>query len=237
MHILLHDQPDARDVVRQCQDKLAGLDMVPEEWLHMTTQIVGFADEISSTEVEQMIHETRLRFAALAPVAVQLGRLWFHSEAVMLGIHPPQDLDPVREAIRDAVAESVRVHQLADEPEWTPHVSVAYSHGDGPAEPVLDALAARPEPRALRVHEVHLVEQVRVGRLYPWDVRTALTVGRFPARRRTLESLQPPLWGVSRQTRDRGGRSLLWVYERDAEPRGPSSICAQAEGAHAKGSR
>ncbi|GAA2638856.1 2'-5' RNA ligase family protein [Actinomadura fulvescens] len=179
-HVLLHDQGDARDVVRQCQDKLAGLaglDLIPEDWLHMTTQIVGFADEISPAEVERMLRETADRFATLKPVEVELGKLWLHSEAVMLGIRPPQALDPVREAIRYAVAGSVRVHQLADEPEWTPHVSVAYSHGDGPAKPVLDALAVRPEPRALRVHEVHLVEQMRVGRLYRWDMRAALPLG------------------------------------------------------------
>lgn len=179
-HILLDEQAEARELVRQCQDKLAGLpglSPVPPEWLHMTTQIVGFADEISEAEVDAMLTETAARFAGLAPVEVELGKLWFHSEAVMLGIRPPDGLTPVREAIRAAVATTVHAHQLADEPHWTPHVSVAYSHGDGPAAPIIEALALRPEPRPLRVAEVHLVEQVREGRLYRWERRAAVTLG------------------------------------------------------------
>ncbi|MFC5753855.1 2'-5' RNA ligase family protein [Actinomadura rugatobispora] len=110
-HILLHDQPEPRELVRQCQDKLAGLDgldLIPEEWLHMTTQIIGFADEISVAEVDAMLEGAAERLGALAPVEVELGKLWFHSEAIMLGVRPPQALDPVREALRDAVAASVR---------------------------------------------------------------------------------------------------------------------------------
>ena len=38
---------------------LAGLDMVPREWLHMTTLIAGFADEISSGQVEAMAGQAR----------------------------------------------------------------------------------------------------------------------------------------------------------------------------------
>ncbi|MFC6884126.1 MULTISPECIES: 2'-5' RNA ligase family protein [Actinomadura] len=179
-HILLDEQAEPRELVRQCQDKLAGLpglDPIPPEWLHMTTQIVGFADEIPEAEIDAMLTETAARFASLSPVEVELGKLWFHSEAVMLGIRPPDRLTPVREAIRDAVATTVRAHQLAYEPHWTPHVSVAYSHGDGPAAPIIEALALRPEPQPLRVAEVHLVEQVREGRLYRWERRAAIALG------------------------------------------------------------
>jgi 2'-5' RNA ligase len=179
-HILPDGQHEVRDLVRQCQDKLAGvggLDPVPPEWLHMTTQIVGFADEIGDDEAEGMVARTADRFASLAPVEVEIGKVWFHSEAVMLGIRPPLALHPVRAAIRASVAESVRVHQLADEPDWTPHISVAYSNSEGPAAPIIESLAAKPETRALRVGEVHLVEQIRADRSYRWDRRTTVKLG------------------------------------------------------------
>jgi hypothetical protein len=79
--------------------------------------------------------------------------------------------------VRAAVTEAVSVHQLADEPYWTPHLSIAYSHGDGPAAPVIAALADRPEPRPLTVREVHPVSQERTGRLYRWNCLTAATLG------------------------------------------------------------
>lgn len=67
--------------------------------------------------------------------------------------------------IREAIARTVTIHQLADQPEWTPHLSVAYSNADGPAEPVIAALEERPQPRALTVDRVHLVSQERTDRL------------------------------------------------------------------------
>jgi 2'-5' RNA ligase len=84
-HILLHDQPEPRELVRQYQDKLAGLDgldLIPAKWLHITTQIIGFADEISVAEVDAMLEGAAERLGALAPVEVELGKLWFHSEAI-----------------------------------------------------------------------------------------------------------------------------------------------------------
>jgi 2'-5' RNA ligase len=143
----------------------------------MTTQIVGFVDEIPQTEVDAMARGVAGRLADLDPIQAEIGKVLFFSEGVVLGIRPPHALDPIRTAIRDAVAEAVSVHQLADEPDWTPHLSVAYSHGDGPAAPVIDALADRPDPRPLTVREVHLVSQERTGRLYRWDRLTAAALG------------------------------------------------------------
>ncbi|WP_051712515.1 2'-5' RNA ligase family protein [Spirillospora albida] len=178
-HILLDDQPAVRDLVAAYQDRLAGiggLDMIPAEWLHMTTQIVGFRDEIGGGEVDGMVESAQRRLAGLEPVTVELGRLWIHSEAVVLGIRPPRALDLVRDAVR-ASAKRVRAHQLEAEPTWEPHVSVAYSNTAGPAAPVVEALAERLEPVQMRVNEVHLVEQVRVDRLYRWERRASARLG------------------------------------------------------------
>lgn len=179
-HILLDDQPEAQALVAACQSRLTdvgGLDLVPAPWLHMTTQIVGFADEIPEGEVASMFSAVGTRLGRLAPISVDLGKVWFHSEAVMLGVRPGRALDPVRQAARAAVAETVTMHQLADEPEWTPHVSVAYSNSSGPAAPVLRALAEPPPERQLTVRSLRLVSQERTGRLYRWIPLTKAFLG------------------------------------------------------------
>jgi 2'-5' RNA ligase len=171
-HILLDDQPEIRDLVRQCQNKLAGLDgldLIPTQWLHMTTQIVGFADEIPGQQIEAMINTTAERLTDLNPIQVEIGKIWFHPEAVMLTIRPARALDPVRSAIRDAVAATVSRHQLADEPDWTPHISVAYSNATSPAAPIIAAFGTPPRLRPMTVGHVHLVTQERAGHLYRWD--------------------------------------------------------------------
>jgi 2'-5' RNA ligase len=180
-HILLGDQSEVRDLVRHCQDKLTdldGLDLIPAEWLHMTTQIVGFADEIPDEEIEAMINAAAERLADLDPVQVEVGKMWFHPEAVMLTARPAHILDPVRLAIRDAVAATVSRHQLADEPDWTPHVSVAYSNATGPAAPIIAAFKIPPRPRPMTVRQVHLVTQQRAGHLYRWDDLAPVQLGR-----------------------------------------------------------
>jgi hypothetical protein len=56
-HILFDEHANVRELVAECQDRLdgvAGFDLIPAEWLHMTTQIIGFEDEISSAEIEAM---------------------------------------------------------------------------------------------------------------------------------------------------------------------------------------
>jgi hypothetical protein len=48
-HLLLHDQPVVREMAARAQDRLVGLlglDMVPIQWLHLTTYVVGFVDEL-----------------------------------------------------------------------------------------------------------------------------------------------------------------------------------------------
>jgi len=170
-HILFADQQEVPPLAQSCQALLAqvpGLDLVPKPWLHMTTQIIGFADEISDAEIESMREEATKRLQLLAPVPVALGRPLFHSEAVMLGARPARALDPVREAIRDAIA-NTRVHQLADAPDWTPHLTIAYSNREAPAAPVIEAMREAPPAIDVVVKQVSLVSQKRVGRLYRWD--------------------------------------------------------------------
>jgi hypothetical protein len=53
------------------QTRLAGppgLDPVPFEWLHLTVQGIGFADEIDTAEVDRIVAAVRRRCAALAPL-------------------------------------------------------------------------------------------------------------------------------------------------------------------------
>ncbi|HEX2317301.1 MAG TPA: 2'-5' RNA ligase family protein [Thermomonospora sp.] len=171
-HFLVDDQPEVRDLVRAYRDRLAGLpglDPVPDEWLHMTVQIVGFADEIPAAEVEALAGAVRDLLGDLPPTTVDLGRVLVHDEGVALGVEPRRALDPLREAIRDGVARTVTRHRLDDHPTWTPHISVAYSDGDGPSAPIVAALAEHLEPRPLTIRAAHLVEQVRDGHLYRWE--------------------------------------------------------------------
>ncbi|MFI6515441.1 2'-5' RNA ligase family protein [Spirillospora sp. NPDC050679] len=123
-------------------------------------------------------------------------------------LRPPRGLDPVRAAIREAVDKTVTVHRLSDEPEWTPHVSVAYSPCDRPAAPVLDALAEPPPPQPFTVRAVHPVKQERAGAAVSLGTTRRRPTGRLASRVRSstgrtgAPTLKPRKAG--RQSRFRG---------------------------------
>jgi 2'-5' RNA ligase len=179
-HILLHDQPDVRALAAEYQgrlDGIGGLDPVPAEWLHLTTQIVGFEDEVGSAEVRNLTAAAAERLRPVGPVTVDIGESLFHSEAVVLGVRPPGALDPIRHGIRAAMAETAGIPRLDDGPGWEPHVSVAYSNAEEPAGPIREALRSRPAPRPATVRDVHLVAQARAGHLYRWERIATVALG------------------------------------------------------------
>jgi hypothetical protein len=73
-HVLFRDQPGVHEIVEAGQRKLAdvpGLDLVPLQWLHLTTLIVGFADETSDEQVAALVADARTRLAGLRPIPVR----------------------------------------------------------------------------------------------------------------------------------------------------------------------
>jgi hypothetical protein len=104
-HELFHDQPEVQRLASTAQRKLEalpGLDMVPIQWLHLTTRVVGFADEVSTEQVAAMTADARQRLARMAGIPVSPGRIFYHPEAVVPAVEPLDALTPVREAVRAA---------------------------------------------------------------------------------------------------------------------------------------
>ena len=170
-HLTFRDQPKVIELAELAQARLAGLsglDMVPPDWLHVTTLAVGFADEIPESAVEMMVCGARERLATVAPVPVILGRVGYHPQAVTLVVEPVDALDPVRAAVRDATRAAGCAAQT-DTDAWIPHVSVAYSHSDGPAAPIIDALGRRLPRTEVTIRSISLVSQTQVGHSWQWQ--------------------------------------------------------------------
>jgi 2'-5' RNA ligase len=170
-HLLLHDQPSVRDLATMAQERLAGiagLDLIPMEWLHMTTYIVGFADELDPARVEIMVREARRLLAGVAPIEVGFGRIHYHPQAVVLPVEPVRALDPVLQAVK-ASAGRAGCDGHTDTDPWLPHVSIAYPNRAMPAAPVIEALGLRLPPVNVTVRSVSLVSQTQVGRTWRWE--------------------------------------------------------------------
>jgi 2'-5' RNA ligase len=169
-HMLFHDQPQVQELATAAHSRLAGLpglDLVPIPWLHVTTYIVGFVDEVPENKVEAMVAEARRLLAPTPPIPVTLGRVFYHPEAVTFPIEPLGALDPVLEAIRSA-ADLASCPGHTDTNPWVPHLSVAYSNGVSSAEPIIAALGRSLPPIHIAIRSVSLVAQTQVGRSWQW---------------------------------------------------------------------
>jgi 2'-5' RNA ligase len=170
-HLAFHDQPKVIELVEIAQERLKGLpglDMIEPDLLHLTTLVVGFADEIPEKTVKKMVSGARERLATIAPIPVTLGRVGYHPQAVTLIVEPVDALNPVLAAIREA-ADAAGCQGYTDTDPWIPHVSVAYSHSDGPAAPIIDALGHWLPKTEVTIKSISLVSQTQVGRSWQWE--------------------------------------------------------------------
>jgi 2'-5' RNA ligase len=178
-HVTWRDQPAVQELAAQARARLAqirGLDPVPGQWLHLTTQGIGFTDEVSGADLAAITAAARARLAAVHPVLVQVGPPKAASEGVACWVGPPGALDPVRDALRAAIGDEWGTGQVPEAAEWAPHVSVAYANSNGPANAINAALGdGRGETATVRA-----VELIRLGRdrhLYEWKSIETLPLG------------------------------------------------------------
>jgi 2'-5' RNA ligase len=169
-HILFHEQPEVHELAASAQRKLAGLagvDLVPLRWLHLTTFVLGFADQVPRQAVDSMVATAKQLLAETEPIAVALGRVFYHPEAVTLLVEPPEALEPVLSAVQLAAREAHCDGHAGTDP-WRPHISIAYSDGNGPAAPAIEALGLRVPPTEITIRSVSLVAQAQVGHSWQW---------------------------------------------------------------------
>ena len=177
--MLFGDQPQVAELARIGQARLAelpGLDIVPPEWLHLTTLIAGFSDEIAPEQSEAMACHARRLLARTLPRQVTLERVLYHPRAIMLDAGPAAALEPVLRAVQEATR-VVTGHEgrLHTDP-WTPHITLAYSNMTGPAAPVIAALGRHLPRREVTVSSVSLVAQAP-EQLWTWHPVAQVRLG------------------------------------------------------------
>jgi hypothetical protein len=104
-------------VVREYQARLSelpGLDLVPAKWLHITMQGLGFVDEVSAGEVQQIAAAVRRRCADLARLRLRLGPAVLDPEAIMLPVAPADAVRQLRTAMRAGIAEVWGVNRVPE---------------------------------------------------------------------------------------------------------------------------
>jgi hypothetical protein len=178
-HFTFDGQRQMHDLAAAYQARLAhlpGLDLVPARWLHLTTQGVGFTDEVSDGQVDAIVAVSGEYLEASGQLFVTLGPARVTPEAILLDVSPVQPLAAIRRELRAAIAEVLGKARLMEADTWAPHVSVAYSSGTGPAAPYAEAVADGPVTQAV-ISDVELIVLGRDRRLYEWTTHASVRLG------------------------------------------------------------
>ena len=168
--MLFHDQPAVHELVAAAQARisgLTGLDLIPAPWLHLTTYVVGFADEIADSAIDEMTAQARRLLSVIPPVQISLGRVGYATEAIVLTAEPFDALTPVLNAVRDA-SRAAGCEGHTDINPWLPHISIAYSNAAIPTAPIIAALGRWLPRTEITIRSVSLVAQTQVGRSWQW---------------------------------------------------------------------
>ncbi|MET7390518.1 2'-5' RNA ligase family protein [Streptomyces sp. NPDC005529] len=177
-HLTFEHQSDVHRLAAEYRSALAplgdALTPIPDRWLHLTMQGIDFVGEAKEEDVDAVVEAARARLAEVRVFDLKIGPAVLDPEAVLLHVHPDGPVRAVRDAIRAAIGDV-----LAEVPEnadgFIPHVSVAYSAGDGPTAPVaqiLDGLDLA--PARARISSAELIVLHRDNQMYEWESYAAV---------------------------------------------------------------
>jgi 2'-5' RNA ligase len=178
-HVTFEDQPAVQELAAEARQRLAGLDgldLVPGQWLHLTTQGVGFTDEVSDDDLDAIISAARARLAGLALVAVTLTPPQVASEGIACHVGPDGVLTPARDALRGAIGDVWGPERVPEGSDWSPHVSIAYASADSSGDAFAAALDGLPGASVI-VHAMDLIRLGRDQRIYEWETVERLPLG------------------------------------------------------------
>ncbi|MEV4097586.1 2'-5' RNA ligase family protein [Streptosporangium saharense] len=161
------------------------LDPVPSQWLHLTAQGVGFADEVSQEDLTAIGAEVAGRLAGFGPITTRLGPLTVDAGGVHLPADPAAELVRARAAIRAGIGQVWGADRVPEaEQGFCPQVSLAYANAnananaDGePVGPIRQALDGYRESIPVIFDRVSLIDLDQDEGQYRWRIVTTLKLG------------------------------------------------------------
>ncbi|MFI5759268.1 2'-5' RNA ligase family protein [Streptomyces sp. NPDC051569] len=181
-HLTFGGQQDVQRFAQECRSALAGvggLDAVPDRWLHLTLQGIGFVGEVERADVDAVVAAAHVWLAGLPAFELTLTGPVVAPEGIHAPVAPDEPVRAVRDAIRSAIADVLA--EVPERPEgFSPHVSVAFgnSTGDRPAAAIGRALArAQVAPATARITCAELLVLHRDNRMYEWKSYARVPLG------------------------------------------------------------
>jgi hypothetical protein len=185
-YLTFENQPELHQAVTAYQGALADLptlDLIWQEWLHLTMQGIAFTDELHPGQAEEMAAAVRDALAVGPSCEFTLQPPMVGSDGVYLPAAQPQPLAAVRGAIAAAAGRTLSPRSLyalpgQEDGGFVPHVSIAYANGQVPREAVIDRLRRVDVPSVtVRVDSVSMINLRRDHRRWSWTDAVKIPFG------------------------------------------------------------
>lgn len=181
-HITFEDQPEVVGLAEAYRDLLAeqpNLDVIPDRWLHLTMQGIGFVDQVAVDDVERIVQRARERCAHIDPMTLTIGQPHVDPESIQIAVKPAELVRRLRSAIRAAIGDVWGADSVPEPAEpYVPHMSLAYINSGGPAEPLIATLSKAPENTAnAAITSCQLIVLNRDSKMYVWEPYATVTIG------------------------------------------------------------
>lgn len=158
-------------LAQACQDglRLPYLDPVPLDGLHLTLPKIGWTDQVSTKQVNQVFTTAAQQCADLKPFRLTVGPLAGSPGAVRLSVSPWEPIVALSRRLRSSIAIALGTDRV--EPAFRPHIGVAYCNTPVPSKHLVgevEKLRTLP-PVDVTVSEVELVKLRRESGNYLWS--------------------------------------------------------------------
>lgn len=172
-HLTMEQAPailDLAEDTRPALDALPALDPVPLEGLHLTMNGVGFTDEVTHAELDEVAEIVFETWVGAGSKDLLFDRTLVVDEGFMLTAATPPWLAALNRTQRQAVDRTLGPRRWGN---FAPHVTLAYCNSVGDPRDVVDALSPVLADKGDTLTATPTLTLMRLGRdrqLYEWDV-------------------------------------------------------------------
>lgn len=184
-HLTMEDQPELHGLIQHYQEAvsdLRNLDIIPQRWLHLTMQGIGFTDEVDPADLAEITKRIAEGLCDLTPPTATFHEPTIGPEAIIFEAQPAEPIYELRLAVYQAVAGVLGIERFQEpwpeQDQYHPHVSAAYVNHDGPAQPIIDALSrVDHSPVTATFRTVPILTFHRDHQMYEWTAAKPIPIG------------------------------------------------------------
>jgi 2'-5' RNA ligase len=177
-YVTFESQPELSCQASLAHERLRRLplvDVVPLPWLHLTVDDVGFADELSPRELEDVVAAARAAVAGWVAPPLSLGPIRPMEDSVVLQAGPAAELGDLRDRLRSATSAVRGPEAVSGLDAFWPHVTLAYLNDACSSELVMEPLGPLCDARlVVAAPRLTLASVTRQDRHYQWTALAEL---------------------------------------------------------------